>query len=284
MLGRKKEGSVVCPSCGMLVGVNDDQCLNCGRRNPGLFGFAPLIAKLARGGLEEGFAQLVLVVCVLLYVASMLVGGVEMGGFMNMLSPGIDGLFLFGASGAFPVFQAGRWWTVLSATWLHGGLLHILFNMYMVRQMLPPVIDFYGLSRTVVIYTLSGAVGFGVSSLVGRYLPLGGFLGGAQFTVGASASLLGLIGAIFYYGRRTGNQMIAQQIRMWLIYLLVWGLLFPEIDNWAHLGGLAGGYGIAMWMDPLHPERGNHTLLALVCLGMSALAIILSVVQGLQFI
>jgi rhomboid protease GluP len=268
----------------MLVGVNDDQCLNCGRRNPGLFGFGPLLAKLGRGGLEDGFPQLVLVVCGLLYVASLLVGGVRMGGLMNMFAPGNEGLFLFGASGAFPIFQAGRWWTVLSATWLHGSLLHILFNMYMVRQMLPPVIDFYGLSRTVVIYVLSGAVGFTASSLVGEYLALPGFLAGADFTVGASASLLGLIGAVLYYGQRTGNRMIGQQIRMWLIYLLVWGLLFPGIDNWAHLGGLAGGYGIALWMDPLHPERGNHTLLALVCLGMTALAIILSIVQVLKFL
>ena len=145
----------------MLVGVNDDQCLNCGRRNPGMFGFGPILAKLARGGLEDVFLTMVVVVCGLLYIASMLVGGVQMGGFMNMLSPGPGGLFLFGASGAFPVFEAGRWWTVMSASWLHGSLLHILFNMYMVRQMAPAVIEFYGLSRTVILYTLSGAVGFG---------------------------------------------------------------------------------------------------------------------------
>jgi rhomboid protease GluP len=102
--------------------------------------------------------------------------------------------------------------------------------------------------------------------------------------VGASASLLGLVGAILYYSHRTGSRMIAQQVRMWLIYLLVWGLIFPGIDNWAHLGGLAGGYAVSMWLDPLHPERGNHALIALLCLGAAALSIVVSVVQGLQFL
>ena len=268
----------------MLVGVNDDECLNCGRRNPGLFGFAPILAKLARGGLEDAFLTSIIVVCGMVYVASMVVGGVSMGGFMSMLSPGNGGLFLFGASGAIPVFDLGRWWTVFSATWLHGSLLHILFNMYMVRQMAPAVIEFYGLSRTVILYTLSGAVGFAASSFVGEYLPLPGFLGGAQFTVGASASLLGLIGAILYYSHRSGSSMIGQQVRMWLIYLLIWGIIFPGIDNWAHLGGLAGGYGIAMWMDPLHPERGNHTLIAVVCIAVTGISLILSVIHGLQFL
>jgi len=268
----------------MLVGVNDDQCLNCGRRNPGLFGFAPLLARLGRGGLDDVFPQLVIAVCVLLYVASLLVGGVGMGGLMGLLSPGTRGLFLFGASGAIPGFGAGRWWTVLSATWLHGSLLHIFFNMYIVRQMIPPVVEFYGLSRTVIIYTLSGAAGFAASSFVGAYLPLPGFLAGAGYTVGASAALLGLIGAVLYYSHRTGSRMISQQIRTWLIYLLVMGIIIPGIDNWAHLGGLAGGYGIAMWMDPLQPERGNHTLIALACLAASALSVVLSVLHGLAFL
>jgi rhomboid protease GluP len=284
MFGRKKEGSVVCPSCGLLVGVNDDKCLNCGRRNPGLWGFAPALAGLTRGDLGDAFLNFIVVVCGVLYVASLIVGGVEMGGFMNFLSPGIEGWFLFGASGAIPVFELGRWWTVFSATWLHGSLLHILFNMYMVRQMAPAVIEFYGLSRMIIIYVLSGVVGFAVSSFVGEFLALPGFLRGAEFTLGASASLLGLIGAILHYSHRTGSTMISQQIRMWLIYLLVWGILFPGIDNWAHLGGLGGGYLVGMWLDPLHPERGNHTLIALGLLGMSALSIVFSVVNGLQFI
>ena len=46
-----------------------------------------------------------------------------------MMSPGNESLFVLGASGALPVFGYGRWWTVLSASWLHGSVLHIVFNM-----------------------------------------------------------------------------------------------------------------------------------------------------------
>src|SRR5258706_7370596 len=46
MLRRQRTGSVICTSCGVLVGVNDATCYNCGRRNPGLWGFAPVLRTL----------------------------------------------------------------------------------------------------------------------------------------------------------------------------------------------------------------------------------------------
>ncbi len=71
MFGRKTEGAVVCPSCGNLVGVRDNECLSCGRRNPGLWGFAPLLAAFGRGRLDDAFVQFVVVACAVLYVASL---------------------------------------------------------------------------------------------------------------------------------------------------------------------------------------------------------------------
>ena len=53
-------------------------------------------------------------------------------------------LFRFGASGAIPVFRFDRWWTIFSAGWLHGGLLHIFFNMLWVRQLAPETAELYG--------------------------------------------------------------------------------------------------------------------------------------------
>ncbi len=80
-------------------------------------------------------------------------------------------LFVFGASGAIPVFGAGRWWTVLSAGWLHGGLLHVVMNMYWVWQMGPSITEFFGPARTVIIYTAGGVAGFALSSVAGAYFP-----------------------------------------------------------------------------------------------------------------
>lgn len=202
-----------------------------------------------------------------------------MGGMLGFMSPSIRGLFLFGASGAVPVFEMGRWWTFLTASWLHGGLLHIFFNMMWVRQVGPAVIEFYGISRMIIIYTVSGIVGFVASSLAGRYM--GGFLGGAGWTIGASASIFGLIAALIYYSRRGGSSIVGQQARMWAIFLFIFGFMMQGVDNWAHLGGFVGGYLSSAWLDPLKPERGDHLLGAFLCLALTALAIVYSVIHGL---
>ena len=112
MFARKRTGSVICSSCGVLVGVNDDTCYNCGRRHPGLWGFAPLLRSL---GNDLGFTPFVIGTCVVVYVLTLIASG----GMMNQVSPlsflgpSPAALFLFGESGAVPVFGYHRWWTVL---------------------------------------------------------------------------------------------------------------------------------------------------------------------------
>ena len=71
-LKRQTTGSVVCSSCGSLVGVRDEKCLNCGRRNPGLWGFAPVLRRL---GNDLGFVPLVIWGSGALYVLSLLLSG-----------------------------------------------------------------------------------------------------------------------------------------------------------------------------------------------------------------
>ena len=172
MFKRQKTGSVVCASCGSLVGVNDEQCYSCGRRNPGLWGFSPLLRRL---GNDFGFVTMVVYGCTGLYTMTLLVtvllgGNILGGGGLGILAPADIVALAFGASGALPVFGNGMWWTMLSAGWLHGSALHILFNMMWVRQLGPVVADIYGAARMVIIYTIAGVVGFLVSSLAGYYL------------------------------------------------------------------------------------------------------------------
>lgn len=282
MWKRQRTGSVVCTSCGSLVGVNDERCYTCGRRNPGLWGFAPLARSLGR---DLGFVTFVVGACIVLYVATLVMSGAGIGmqGLMSLLAPSTPSLFLFGASGAIPVFVYGRWWTVASASWLHGSFLHILFNMLWVRQLGPATAETYGAARMVIIYTVAGICGFILSSLAGYYLvrmPIP-FLRGAQFTIGASASIFGLLGAMVYYGRRGGSSAIRREAVGYAAMLFVFGLVMPGIDNYAHAGGFAGGYIVARWLDPLRPERTDHVVAALICLGLSALAILVSVLDGL---
>jgi rhomboid protease GluP len=281
MWTRRRSGSVLCPSCGLLVGVNDEKCLNCGRLRPGMFGMTQWLRGL---GADQGFVPLVIGACVIVYGLTLLASGSNIfggGSLFSLLGPSAQAEYLFGASGSFPVFVAGRWWTVLSASWLHAGILHILFNMMAMRQLGPAVADMYGPARTVVIYVLAGVGGFLLSSVAGQYFPPLPFLRGGTFTVGASASIAGLIGAIMFYGRRSGSSMASQYAKQTALMLVLYGFFMPGIDNYAHLGGFAGGYLVSRVLDPLVPERGDHTLLAFGCLGASFLAIIASVVTAL---
>src|SRR5262245_3904596 len=278
---RQKTGSVVCASCGSLVGVNDDRCYTCGRRNPGLWGFGP---ALRRFGNDMGFVSLVIYGCLVLYgatlVFSLAIGeGIIGGSLVGALGPGHNTLFVFGESGAVPVFYYNRWWTVLSAGWLHAGALHILFNIMWVRQLGPAVADIFGAARMIIIYTIAGICGFLLSSFAGAYLPALPLLTGATFTVGASAPIFGLLGALVHYGRRGGSSLVKSEAMGYAVTLFVFGLIMPGVDNFAHAGGFAGGYLASLWLDPLKRERMDHFVGAVLCLAITAIAILWSIVS-----
>lgn len=276
MFKRKTEGSVLCTSCGVLVGVNDETCYNCGRRNPGLWGFAPLLRNL---GNDLGFVNIVTGGTIILYVLSLVMSrdGAQIG-----LSPNTVALRVLGASGASPVFQFGWWWTVLTAGWLHGSIWHIFFNVLWIRQLGPEIANLYGAGRMIIIYTVAGVTGFTLSSVLGlasfQYF-------GAFVTVGASASIFGFLGALVHYGRRTGSRHIGQ---MGLQYALIMGVLgfLPgmSIDNGAHLGGFLGGYLASLILDPLRKERIDHILMAIGCLAITFIAILYTVISAIPYI
>ena len=276
---------MLCTSCGVLVGVNDDKCYNCGRRNPALWGFAPALRAL---GNDLGFTPFVFGLCTVMFGLTMVASsGLGGGGLFSLLSPDRDVLKLFGASGAGPVFYQGHWWTVLSAAWLHGGILHFGLNMMSLRTLVPMIVEFYGPARMVIIYTAGSIAGFALSSIAARYFPVFPVIGGKVFwfdhmTVGASASLAGLLGAMVYYGRRSGSGMVRTQATQWVTSMFVYGLLIPIIDNYAHLGGLAGGYLVARILDPLKPERGDHIVIAILCMAASVAAILWSAIPSLM--
>jgi len=263
------------------VSVREETCPHCGRPQPGLWGFSRAFQNLSQ---VIGFKQLIIGGCAVIYLMTLAVdpSGIQMGGLLSMLQPSGEGMFLFGASGAMPVFEYGRWWTVLSASWLHGSLLHILFNMLWVRQLAPATAQLYGPGRMMLIYLGGGAAGFVLSSLAGAYLDfLPPFLRGARFTIGASAAIFGLLGALVHYGRRAGGTGVGQQAWTWAIVLGLFGFVMPGVDNFAHLGGFLGGYGMALWLDPLKPEKVDHLVAAMVGLALSLAAVLLSVIQGL---
>lgn len=281
-MSRQTSGSVVCPGCGRLVAVGERSCPLCGQAAPGFFGYSRALGKLG----DLSFLQVVIAGCALLYVVSLLVDTANIGMRfpLGILSPSGQAVFLLGASGAVPVLGAGHWWTILSASWLHGGLIHIGFNLYYLRQILPAHERLYGVGRTIILYVLSGACGFAITSLAGAVLPnLGApkiLWGATSLTLGASASLCGLLGGLFYYARRSGQTAMSSSILQSGAMLLAFGLLVPGIDNWAHAGGFLGGWLIAKMLRPLEPETKNHLFLALVCLVLTVLSILVSAGVG----
>ncbi|MEQ1907436.1 MAG: rhomboid family intramembrane serine protease [Vicinamibacterales bacterium] len=285
MLGRKTSGSVVCASCGSLVGVNDDKCYSCGRANPGMWGFAPVIRRL---GSDLGFVPMVITATTVLYALTLLVSGAgalrPTGNLLGFLSPTNDALLAFGASGGGPLFILGAWWSVLSATWLHGGLLHIFFNMYVLRGAGTSTVDIIGPGRTVIVYVVAGACGFLLSSVAYQYFPPVPFLMGARMTVGASGAIFGLVGALVHYGHKSGSRMIYSQASQWALMMFLFGLFMPGTDNYAHAGGFIGGYLTSAFMNPLTRERGDHLLIAGLCLLASAAAVAASFIQGWSYL
>ena len=91
----------------------------------------------------------------------------------------------------------------------------------------------YGTSRYLAIYLISSTFGFYVSLLLSNAPSLG-----------ASAALSGLIGAMMAFARRTGQSFIWSFYLRWAIMIAVIGLLIPLIDNAAHLGGFIAGFGV----------------------------------------
>ncbi len=275
MFERQKTGSVVCPGCGRLVGVQDERCWNCGRARPSLFGFSRALQNL---GNEAVFSTVVIGICVVIYILELLMapGRINTQLGFGFLAPDFEMGVRFGASGALIVFDYGRWWTILSAGWLHGGLLHIAFNMYWVHQLGPVMARLFGVPRAAIIYLLSSAMGFLVTSAMPLVAPWMPFANRNSVTLGASAAVFGWLGALICYSRQTSGRMFMRQVMGIAIPLVLFGLLIPGIDNWAHLGGLAGGYLLASRYGPNTEERPGQVLTALVLLVLSLLAIPLS--------
>ena len=165
MLPRQKSGAVVCPSCGRLVSVSEPKCPYCGRVRPGMFGFLGFFQKIGR---DAAFPSIAMGLCAALYGFSLLFdpSGIGSGGMLSFLSPSGAALLAFGASGAWPTFGQGHWWTLLSAGWLHGSLLHLVFNMMWLRDLGPEVANLYGASRMIVIYTVASFAQIVVGRLI----------------------------------------------------------------------------------------------------------------------
>ena len=268
---RQTQGSVVCSQCGRLVGVTEEKCPFCGAWRPGLFGWATVLRRALGGHLD--LFTLIVGACVTLYALALLLsavsgGDILGGGLFSILSPSGPALYQLGMTGGY-AWEQGWWLTLLTAVYLHGSLLHIVFNVMWIRNLGPAVTEVYGAGRAFLLFNLAGAGGFLVSNVM-TGVP----------TIGASGSIFGLLAALIVYGRRRGSSVVTQQLWQWAIILGVFGFIMPGINNWAHGGGFAAGWVAAMLMD-LDDDRQDSSWVLLT----SAVLVVLTVLGvGLSFV
>ena len=162
------------------------------------------------------------------------------------------------------------WWTLFTAIYLHGGLLHIFFNVMWIRNLAPAVDELYGPARGFVLFSLSGAAGFLLSNLLAPASP----------SIGASGSIFGLLAALIVYHRRTGLSLGAARLWQWAIIMFVMGFVMSGVNSRAHAGGFAGGWITAHAMRPSDERRESPgCILALALLVLTLAGFVLSFVM-----
>lgn len=267
---RQTSGAMICPSCGKLIGVSEEKCPFCGAWRPGMFGYAPAIQKLFGRTLDV--MSIISVACIVLYILSLglqpeaIFGG---SGFLSFLSPGSRALYQLGMTGGV-AWREGWWWTLLTASFLHGGVMHIVFNLISLRNLGPAVTDAFGQARGFVIFMLSGAAGFLLSNVAS-----------GTPTIGASCSVYGLLAALIVYGRRRGATLLTAQLMQWAVVMFVLGFFMTGVNNWGHAGGFVGGWVVAQGMSHIDQRREGVAVqvLALLLLAATAVGVVLSFVR-----
>jgi rhomboid protease GluP len=220
----------MCPNCRAFITSSDKVCPYCGakpgpravdRRQPG---------EILGGLIPQAHFTTILILLVNfgLFIATEIWGrSVDFSAV----------LVSFGAKWGPFIYQQHQWWRLVTAGFLHGGWIHIGMNSWVLYDLGAQTENVYGTPRFLVIYFVGTVAGFYLSLLVS---PM-------NMSIGASAGLTGLIGAMIAFGVANRHNSMGRAVRdgyvRWVVYILAIGLIGGfGTDNWAHIGGLAGGF------------------------------------------
>ena len=275
---RNPRHSFLCPNCRKLISSDESQCPYCGMTNPGSWWKNNAWLRVFFDA--DQLIKAIIFANIGMYIITLLIepglSSLSMNPF-SFLSPANSSLLLLGATGTIPIDRLHRWWSLVSANFLHGGILHILFNMVAFKQLSLLVTREYGNYRMFVIYMLSGIFGFWVS-----------YLAHVAFTMGASAAVCGLMGSALYYGKSRGGiygKTIYQQVGTWALVVFLFGLIAPGINNWAHGGGLVAGFLLSFLLgyQEKKPERFFHKTIAGLCAFITILILVWATISGFYY-
>ena len=260
----------MCPHCRAFITTRDRVCPYCNEP------VGPRAVETRGGGeILAGFiphARFTTTMILLLNAALYLATGLYSmrSGNGNLIDIDLQTLGQFGAKYSPFILHYGQWWRLVTAGFLHGGLMHIAMNSWVLFDLGAQVEEVFGPARLIVIYFCSTVCGFLASMFWSPTVP----------SVGASAGIMGLIGTMIALGmmhRSALGAAIRGVYVRYAIYVLLFGLLpFFSIDNAAHIGGLVGGFTVA-WLAGLPRLAGNWRekfwrAACYVCLALTALS------------
>jgi len=261
----------MCPSCRALVPRTVRRCTECGApladvRAPGV---SRVIANLIPGATAT--TALLLAANTLMFAVVLLLPvrleGYDPGPAFGRLM-GFDGISLirYGSGYAGLTLPLREWWRIVTPVFLHGGLLHFVFNSWALVQLGPLVEEEFGTERLAAIYVLCGIAGSAASQVLR-----------GSHTVGASGALCGLLGLLLVHGWKIGGAYGARLKAVMLqnVVLMAGMSLLPRIDWMNHLGGFLAGCALGL-IAPSGPFRSRGTEIVWQVLAWASLALIVA--------
>jgi len=237
----------MCPNCRALVERNASTCPFCGEklRSPRARS-SPATAGRILGVIPIPSTATSAIVAVNIAVYGISWYMTATSGSAQPSLGGISGDVLLRLGAKSPYILLGQWWRLVTAIFLHAGLMHIGLNLWCLFDLGPQVESLFSTAKFMVFYLVTGVAGFVLSLW---WKPFG-------MSVGASGAIMGLIGVLigasFHHGH-LGKEYRGQLWR-WVIYIAIFGIFF-NVDNAAHFGGLVTG----LLLGYLVPEGEEET-------------------------
>jgi rhomboid protease GluP len=265
--GENQRRPRLCPACRTLVGVTATRCHECGASLN--FSLAAASKKLSGlfGDYDAPVTNALFLANILMFAVTWiaLASHGDLGGLRVLWGMGGEASYRLGMSSPYPLFLQHQWFRLITAMFLHGGLIHIGFNMMSLMQLGPALEELYGTGRYLFLYVLTGAFGFLASAFLGHN------------SLGASGALLGLVGAMLAITTKRGGAFM-RDLRARLIssvaILFMLGFSGMGLDNTAHFAGLVSGFLIGKLYADRQPLNQGERRRADVLGWLAGLAVI----------
>lgn len=233
--------AICCPQCGAVESINSVTCHRCGRELQKIIDVAPVYIQFFQR--DDAVTKILQwtygIVFVIAAILTVLAGGTP----FEALAPGAtfnQTLYEMGALNGVAVLRDGQWFRLLTATFLHAGIVHLMFNLMALNAVGQETERNLGHMKFFILYFCTGVLA-NMFSL---------FWHGARYSqVGASGAICGLIGAIYIIGKIRGGvygNLLKHVASRWIVMTVIFGLLLRNmgIDNAAHISGMVVGAGM----------------------------------------